>query len=462
MTEQEILKRLRNKIFSLVMGILVLPVLIILLLIYQNINYNSMIKEGLGQEAQALAHRIALNLAADLKAEDQGLQTIGQDYFEKMIGRHYRETLYILDHHGKVLYANEKEESLPMDRETLEEQIFPIALEKTKSNESGYKEQDAYGQYGRQMIMGYASLSQDTSPHSQGTVVILAQTSRLLPDESVYRMMFFFTIFIGGGIIIKLLLKFSEIILQQFIQVNQELQVASEEADDIRKKLLISEKLAAMGRVTSGIAHEIGNPLASISSMCQILERPSLSDQQKQGYIEKIKRDISRIDKIIKEFLAFSSHQPLYRQKIAVNEIVKASIHKIPDNRKNPHVILYQDYDPNLPMIYGDAGKLEMVFSNIFLNAFQVLEEEGSIFVRSMKKQNKVQISIKDTGGGIDSKDIERIFDPFYTTKPVGKGSGLGLYICQQIIEAHGGSIKVITEPEVGTEFIVRIPIHET
>ena len=462
MNEQKILRTLRNKIFALIMGILVLPVMIIILLIYQNINYNSMLKESLGNDAEESAHRISSNLSADLKAGSHELRMMDQDYYEGMIGRHYRETIYILDNHGKVLYSNEKQDAPLIDIDQTDQQAIMKMLEEISMNESGYKEYDSYGQYGRQLMMGYTAINSGTGLDSEGMVLVLSQTSRLLPNENVYRVMFFFTIFIGGGIIIKLLLKFSEIILQQFVQVNQDLQSASDEADHIRKKLLISEKLAAMGRVTSGIAHEIGNPLASISSMCQILERPNLSDMKKQEYIGKIKQDTNRIDKIIKEFLQFSGDQSLQRQLVDVNEVVRASIRTIPENRRNANVTLYEDYDTNLPMISGDAGKLEMVFVNIFLNAFQALETEGSIFVRTMKKKNNIQISIKDTGGGINEKDMDRIFDPFYTTKPVGKGSGLGLYICQQIIEAHRGNIKVMTESESGTEFILRIPIDQS
>ncbi|RQD67629.1 MAG: hypothetical protein D5S00_10080 [Tindallia sp. MSAO_Bac2] len=462
MNQQRILRRLRNRIFALIMGILILPVMIIILLIYQNINYNSMLKDSLGNDAGEAAQRIASNLVHDYQQGLHEMKKSDYGYFEQMIGRHYRENIYIMDTEGKVLYSNEAYDSPLTDTEGTEHQRMVKMLEEIDMTGSGYEEYDSYGQYGRQLMMGYAPINKESGTDKMGMVLVLSQTSRLLPDESVYRIMFFVTIFIGGGIVIKLLLKFSEIILQQFIQVNQELQSASDEADHIRKKLLISEKLAAMGRVTSGIAHEIGNPLASISSMCQVLERPNLPEEKRQEYVGKIKKDTDRIDGIIKEFLYFSGNKPLQNQRLNVNEVVKKSIQTIPENRKNANVTIYEDYAGNLPMVSGDAAKLEMVFANIFLNAFQVMEEEGSIFVRTMKKQSTVQIGIKDTGKGIDDKDIDRIFDPFYTTKPIGKGSGLGLYICQQIIEAHQGSIKVKTDNQSGTEFIIRLPIRQS
>ncbi|SFH79004.1 Signal transduction histidine kinase [Tindallia magadiensis] len=461
MKEQKILKRLRNKIFALIMGILILPIMIIILLIYQNINYNAMIKEGLGQDIEEKAYRISLNVSRDVRNGLLELDNASQDCYDRIIGRHYRETLYLLHKNGRILYTNDQQtEPFLQEKEEIIQWIREID-ETSPKQVYGHKEYDAYGQYGRQMMMGYAVVNSNEETAPEGVVLLFTQTARLLPDENVYRAMFFITIFIGGGILVKVLMKFSEVILDQFIRVNQNLQSASAEADHIRKKLIISEKLAAMGRVTSGIAHEIGNPLASISSMCQILERPNLPAEKRQEYVEKIKQDTDRIDGIIKEFLYFSGNKPLENHPLDINEVVKKSIQTIPEKRKNTRVTIYEDYATNLPRISGDATKLEMVFANIFLNAFQVIEAEGSIFVRTMKKQSSVQISIRDTGRGIEDKDIDHIFDPFYTTKPVGKGSGLGLYICQQIVEAHQGSIKVKTEEQAGTEFMIRLPIEK-
>jgi signal transduction histidine kinase len=147
--------------------------------------------------------------------------------------------------------------------------------------------------------------------------------------------------------------------------------------------------------------------------------------------------------------------------QLDINDLVNNALETIPKSRINPKIKLYKDLATNLPYSKGVQKNLEIALSNIILNSYQAIKDEGCIYIKTYRQKNYATISVKDTGSGISKKDIENIFDPFYSTKPIGEGYGVGLFICQQIIEAHGGIIKVISAIDEGTEIIIKLPFAE-
>ena len=164
-----------------------------------------------------------------------------------------------------------------------------------------------------------------------------------------------------------------------------------------------------MGKVTSGITHEISNPLASILSICQLLESNILSEEQYSDYISRIKNDALRIDSLIKELLYFSKGKREETIQFDLNDLVNSALEAIPKSRIKSKIKVYKDLSSNLPYIEGVRKNLEIALSNIILNSYQAIEEEGTIYIKTYKQNSYAAISVKDTGSGISREDIENI-----------------------------------------------------
>ncbi|MFA3783739.1 nitrogen regulation protein NR(II) [Melioribacteraceae bacterium 4301-Me] len=221
-----------------------------------------------------------------------------------------------------------------------------------------------------------------------------------------------------------------------------------------------SEKLAVIGQLAAGVAHEIGNPLASISSLVQILQRRS-KDEFISEQLANIKENIDRISKIVRELVDFS-RPPTYEIGLFdLTDIIKTALGIVKYDKRVKKVKFESELEKNLPKVAVPADQLLQVFVNILLNALDAIEGEGNIFVKSYSKDNHVFIEITDDGCGMDKNIIEKIFDPFFTTKETGKGTGLGLSVSYGIIKKINGEIKVKSEPGKGSTFTVIIPIAD-
>ncbi|MBK7105475.1 MAG: PAS domain S-box protein [Ignavibacteriae bacterium] len=219
-----------------------------------------------------------------------------------------------------------------------------------------------------------------------------------------------------------------------------------------------SEKLAVIGQLAAGVAHEIGNPLAAISSIVQILQRKS-TDHFTSEQLANVKDNINRISKIVRELVDLSrppSHDEVITQ---INEVIKTAVGIVKYDKRVKKVEFKTYLDENLPMIKVVPDQLIQVFINILINSLDAVEGEGIIKVKSFYKEKFIFVSISDNGCGIDEKVISKIFDPFFTTKQVGKGTGLGLSVSYGIIKKFNGDIKVESQLGNGSEFLVQIPI---
>lgn len=218
-----------------------------------------------------------------------------------------------------------------------------------------------------------------------------------------------------------------------------------------------SEKLAVIGQLAAGVAHEIGNPLTAISSLVQILQRRS-KDEFMTEQLVMIKENIDRISKIVRELVDFS-RPPSYETKSHdITSIIKTALGIVKYDKRVRKVNFETNLEIELPFVTVAADQLLQVFVNILLNALDAVEGEGTISVKSYQQEEKVFVDITDDGCGMDETVIAKIFDPFFTTKEVGKGTGLGLSVSYGIIKKFGGEISVSSRLNEGSTFSVMLP----
>jgi len=232
----------------------------------------------------------------------------------------------------------------------------------------------------------------------------------------------------------------------------------------LQAKLINTEKLAAVGQLVSGVAHEVNNPLTAILGFADLLlETPGLSAEGQRD-LNVIIQEAQRTKLIVQNLLSFARQVPQQRKAIQLNAIVERTLQLRAYDLSNHGVEVVQRLDRSLPEVIGDEHQLQQVFLNILNNAYDAMRDSGNprrIEVSSTSSGGYVEVSFKDSGTGI--ADPERIFDPFFTTKEVGKGTGLGLSICYGIVHEHKGEIGAQNNiPEAGATFTVRLPAAST
>ena len=224
-------------------------------------------------------------------------------------------------------------------------------------------------------------------------------------------------------------------------------------------QMIESEKLAEVGRLSSGIAHEINNPLAVIAYAAQLLGRETEPGSFSAEMLEQIESEIERLKTLTSGLLGFSRNSKAEFTKVDCNDIIHQVLTLIKyEVRRAGHSIDEQLGD--IPAVLADANQLKQVCINLITNAIQAMEQPGTITIRTTLHEKKaVHMDIIDTGPGIDAKQIEKIFSPFFTTKPEGEGTGLGLYLCRKIAQEHNGDILVESAPGCGSTFTLVLPL---
>ena len=222
-----------------------------------------------------------------------------------------------------------------------------------------------------------------------------------------------------------------------------------------QKELTASDKLASLGRLSAGVAHEIGNPLSGILGYIEILNRSkSLSEDEKNRFVSNIKSETLRIDRIIKTLLDYAKPRDLEISSVNINEIINSTINLLRTQGLFNNLDLEINLDDTIKNIEADPHQISQVIINLLLNAKDALTDKGKILVKSIRNDDGgVDIFIQDNGSGIPREQIDKIFDPFYTTKDPGKGTGLGLSVSARIIQLFGGKISVDSTEGVGTTF---------
>ena len=233
----------------------------------------------------------------------------------------------------------------------------------------------------------------------------------------------------------------------------------------IQEEILRMDRLVSLGKLASGIAHELRNPLAGIKTTAQALGEEMSGEDSRREYLHRITKEIDRLNDLLKTFFSFAKPQNLNlvhcHIKEIINEIIPFLIKEIADKG----IRFIETYHPKLSKIKVDKTQMHQVFLNLFLNAIQAMPNGGELKIEASPmvstspeglKQNFIKVVISDTGKGIPPHIVHKIFDPFFTTKP--KGIGLGLSITYQIIKKHVGTIKVESQWERGTSFVINLP----
>ncbi len=241
----------------------------------------------------------------------------------------------------------------------------------------------------------------------------------------------------------------------------EETRQAYENLRRTQEQLVHSEKLAAVGQLISGVAHELNNPLTAILGYSQLLTASGEAGPQALGYSEKLYKQALRTHRIVQNLLSFARQHKPERVPVRLNSVLEDTLalrdYDLRMNQIRVHLELAED----LPEVPADPHQLQQVFLNLINNAVDAILEkgaEGDLWVRTGAERNQAFVEFEDSGPGV--KDASRVFDPFYTTKPVGKGTGLGLSICYGIITEHGGIIRVKNVPQRGASFRIELPLR--
>lgn len=231
-----------------------------------------------------------------------------------------------------------------------------------------------------------------------------------------------------------------------------------EERMTVEKLLFQADKIISLGEISAGIAHEVGNPLAAIKAVIQAMEEESPLRGHQRKYMMRILKEIDRLTQFIKAFSAFAHSGVVVSAKCKADTVLKDVILLIRNEALKNRVTIIEDYEKDTPEALIDHSQLRQVLLNLFVNAIQAMPEGGKISARIVQPDNeRIRISISDTGQGIPPENIEKIFSPFFTTKPTG--TGLGLSIVSRIIREYNGTIMVRSQIGEGTTFTVELPL---
>ena len=225
----------------------------------------------------------------------------------------------------------------------------------------------------------------------------------------------------------------------------------------LEDQLMQSEKLTSIGLLAAGVAHEVNTPLAVISSYTQMLAKQLKSDDPKMKILDKIVKQSFRASEIVNGLLSFSRTSGSQFAEVNCNRVIIDTLSLLDHQFKTANVTVAQDLEDGLPPIQANTGKLQQVFLNLFLNAKDAMTGGGRLTVRTWSRNSDVIIEVQDSGSGISSEHLKKIYDPFFTTK-AGRGTGLGLSVSYGIIQEHAGKIDVESQPGLGTRFTLEFP----
>ncbi|HEX6803170.1 MAG TPA: ATP-binding protein [Terriglobales bacterium] len=232
---------------------------------------------------------------------------------------------------------------------------------------------------------------------------------------------------------------------------------------ELEAQLSQADKLSSIGLLAAGVAHEVNTPLAVISSYAQMLSKQLQGDEKKGALLEKITRQTFRASEIVNNLLNFSRTSATEFTDVDVNRVIVDTLNLLEHQFKTSKIRIHDELSPHLPRIQGNAGRLQQVFLNLFLNAKDAMPQGGTLRVATSNGDG-VSVVVADTGSGIPQEHIQRIYDPFFTTKTSAqdgqrRGTGLGLSVTYGIIQEHAGKIRVESAPEEGTTFYLDFPL---
>jgi two-component system NtrC family sensor kinase len=250
------------------------------------------------------------------------------------------------------------------------------------------------------------------------------------------------------------------------LELQKEVDKKTEEIMSTREQLVNAEKLASLGRLAAGVAHELNSPLTGIVTFSHLMRERIPPDQpENRGDLDVIIEQADRCSKIIKGLLGFSRKAESQKLAISANELMESTISMLEHQPKLHDIAMTRDFGEDLPKVTADPGQIQQVILNLITNATDAMNERGSLHMETRMLEEDgtryVEMLFTDTGPGIIPEHMGRIFEPFFTTKPVGQGTGLGLPVSYGIIKRHGGDILVRSRVGQGTTFTVRLPVED-
>ncbi|MEI8173870.1 MAG: ATP-binding protein [Deltaproteobacteria bacterium] len=240
------------------------------------------------------------------------------------------------------------------------------------------------------------------------------------------------------------------------------LQASSDEVKTMSQQLWQAAKLATMGELASSIAHELNNPLATISLRVESLTAQTTGDDPRRRELEIIGQEVERMGNLVSNLLQFSRRSQPQISTVNVCDEIEKTLELVHYHLRKHNIAVAREFKPEGPLIHADRQQLRQLFLNLFTNASDAMPEGGTLTIRVTKRPEEKQICIEiaDTGVGIPPEILPKVLEPFYTTKPEGKGTGLGLAICRRIAQAHNGTLNITSDggPGNGTRVCITLP----
>jgi signal transduction histidine kinase len=231
----------------------------------------------------------------------------------------------------------------------------------------------------------------------------------------------------------------------------------------LEEQLQQREKLSSIGLLAAGVAHEVNTPLTGVSSYTQMLMRMIPETDPKHALLQKVHRQTDRASNIVNNLLNFSRvGNAAEFSEIDIHRVLDDTIQLLEPQMRRSQIEIIRNYGIEIPKIFGNAGKLQQVFTNLLLNSRDAIPESGTIELTTyLNHDDTISIEVADNGIGIAPENMSKIYDPFFTTKGVGRGTGLGLAVSYGIVQEHAGHISVESTPRLGTTFRITFPIAE-
>jgi len=253
---------------------------------------------------------------------------------------------------------------------------------------------------------------------------------------------------------------------EYILSLNEELNTSLERLQTTQHQLVQVAKLGAIGELSASVAHELNNPLAGVLVYTKLLikkiESESFNKSEALANLEEIESAINHCSDIIRGLLDFARQSPPLMRPVTISRIIDKTISLLGNQAKIKKIEIIREESPSLPLVVGDFNQVLQVFINLTVNAIQSMTEGGKLTIRtSIAEEDWVQVSFQDTGCGISTENIDKLFTPFFTTKEDVKGVGLGLSVSHGIIERHGGRIEVESQEGKGSIFTIFLPSHQ-
>ncbi|MEW6750500.1 MAG: ATP-binding protein [Candidatus Latescibacterota bacterium] len=243
-----------------------------------------------------------------------------------------------------------------------------------------------------------------------------------------------------------------------FLDMLGRLRQAQQEQEQTRQAMLRAEKLASVGALASGVAHEVNNPLGGIRNCLAQLEAHPEDQERRQEYMGLMRRALEHIERVVSGLLGFSRRRELEVAPVSLEQVIRGTLALAEYRLDSSRIERRVEVEPELPTVLGDRHQLEQVLVNLVLNAADSMEGGGRLTIRAYRQGQWVRVCVQDSGPGVPPGLGERVFDPFFSTKEVGRGTGLGLTVSLSIVREHGGDLSYVNVPGGGAAFTVALP----